>query len=85
MNLLKVTCQTPKDYKDAQKKFRKLGFDWRAAWKGFNMQFSQNVQYLYLKNDKTFGWDSYESCHKGTPSSTASEYTSSLYAKFFSS
>ena len=74
---LKITCEQPIFFLGAQMYFHQLGFDWKAAWKGMLMEFSSNgTQWLYLHEDKTFGWSV-----KGE--ARVPEYTKELYKKLF--
>lgn len=55
--------------------FHQRGFDWKATWEGTLREFSNNTQYLYLLDDRTFGW--------GVQETNTKEYTPELYKELF--
>jgi len=73
--LLKITCDKSIFFFGAQLYFNQRGFDWKATWKGTLREFSNNTQYLYLLENKTFGW--------GVKEMKCEEYTAERYKELF--
>ena len=74
--IFKVTCDKPILFSSVQFYFNKLGFNWKGVWRDNLMNFSNGTQWLFLHDDKSFGWSTREDC--GVP-----DYDEKAFNKYF--